>query len=454
MQAGKSPLNNKEEKERMANLVAIVGRPNVGKSTLFNRLTKSRHAIVSNEAGTTRDRQYGKCDWNGKEFSVVDTGGWVVKSDDIFEDAIRKQVMVATEEADLVLFLVDSLNGLTDWDEDVADILRRSSLPVILVANKVDNSGQQYDAMEFYKLGLGDPVCISAATGSGTGDLLDMVIEKLKNAPAEEEIEEDVPRFAVVGRPNAGKSSIINAFIGEERHIVTDIAGTTRDSIYTKYDKFGFNFYLVDTAGIRRKNKVTEDLEFYSVMRSIRAIENSDVCMLLIDATRGIEAQDMNIFQLVQKNQKSLVVVVNKWDLVADKSQKVIDSFKNAIYQRMAPFNDFQIVFASALTKQRVFKVLEMAKEAYLSRKLRIGTSKLNEVMLPIVEATPPPSIKGKYIKIKYVSQLPNTRIPSFVFYANLPQYIKEPYKRFLENKIRENWKLTGTPINVFVRQK
>lgn len=454
MQANKSPLNNKEEKERMANLVAIVGRPNVGKSTLFNRLTKSRHAIVSDEAGTTRDRQYGKCDWNGKEFSVVDTGGWVVKSDDIFEDAIRKQVMVATEEADLVLFLVDSLNGLTDWDEDVADILRRSSLPVILVANKVDNSGQQYDAMEFYKLGLGDPICISAATGSGTGDLLDMVIEKLKNAPAEEEIEEDVPRFAVVGRPNAGKSSIINAFIGEERHIVTDIAGTTRDSIYTKYDKFGFNFYLVDTAGIRRKNKVTEDLEFYSVMRSIRAIENSDVCMLLIDATRGIEAQDMNIFQLVQKNQKSLVVVVNKWDLVADKSQKVIDSYRNAIYQRMAPFNDFQIVFASALTKQRVFKVLEMAKEAYQSRKLRIGTSKLNEVMLPLVEATPPPSIKGKYIKIKYVSQLPNTRIPSFVFYANLPQYIKEPYKRFLENKIRENWKLTGSPINVFIRQK
>lgn len=453
-QANKSPLNNKEEKERMANLVAIVGRPNVGKSTLFNRLTKSRHAIVSDEAGTTRDRQYGKCDWNGKEFSVVDTGGWVVKSDDIFEDAIRKQVKVATEEADLVLFLVDSLNGLTDWDEDVADILRRSSLPVILVANKVDNSGQQYDAMEFYKLGLGDPICISAATGSGTGDLLDMVIEKLKNAPAEEEIEEDVPRFAVVGRPNAGKSSIINAFIGEERHIVTDIAGTTRDSIYTKYDKFGFNFYLVDTAGIRRKNKVTEDLEFYSVMRSIRAIENSDVCMLLIDATRGIEAQDMNIFQLVQKNQKSLVVVVNKWDLVADKSQKVIDSYRNAIYQRMAPFNDFQIVFASALTKQRVFKVLEMAKEAYQSRKLRIGTSKLNEVMLPLVEATPPPSIKGKYIKIKYVSQLPNTRIPSFVFYANLPQYIKEPYKRFLENKIRENWKLTGSPINVFIRQK
>lgn len=453
-QAGKSPLNNKKEKERMANLVAIVGRPNVGKSTLFNRLTKSRHAIVSDEAGTTRDRQYGKCDWNGKEFSVVDTGGWVVKSDDIFEDAIRKQVMVATEEADLVLFLVDSLNGMTDWDEDVADILRRSSLPVILVANKVDNSGQQYDAMEFYKLGLGDPICISAATGSGTGDLLDMVVEKLKNAPAEEDIEEDVPRFAVVGRPNAGKSSLINAFIGEERHIVTDIAGTTRDSIYTKYDKFGFNFYLVDTAGIRRKNKVTEDLEFYSVMRSIRAIENSDVCVLLIDATRGIEAQDMNIFQLIQKNQKSLVVVVNKWDLVADKSQKVIDSFRNAIYQRMAPFNDFQIIFASALTKQRVFKVLEMAKEAYLSRKLRIGTSKLNEVMLPLVEATPPPSIKGKYIKIKYVSQLPNTRIPSFVFYANLPQYIKEPYKRFLENKIRENWKLTGSPINVFVRQK
>ena len=435
-------------------LVAIVGRPNVGKSTLFNRLTKSRRAIVSDEAGTTRDRQYGKCDWNGKEFSVVDTGGWVVNSDDIFEEQIRKQVVVATEEADLVLFLVDTQNGLTDWDEDVATILRRSKLPVILVANKVDNSGQQYDAYEFYKLGLGEPVCISSSTGSGTGDLLDIVLEKLQNVKDETDIEEGIPRFAVVGRPNVGKSSIINAFIGEDRHIVTDIAGTTRDSIYTRYDKFGFDFYLVDTAGIRRKNKVTEDLEFYSVMRSIRAIENSDVCVLMLDATRGIEAQDMNIFQLIQKNQKSLVVVVNKWDLAEDKSQKAITYFQDTIRQRLAPFTDFPIIFASALTKQRIFRVLETAKQVYLNRKVKIGTTKLNEVMLPLIEATPPPSVKGKYIKIKYCSQLPNTQIPSFVFYANLPQYVKEPYKRFLENKIRENWTLTGSPINVFIRQK
>ena len=435
-------------------LVAIVGRPNVGKSTLFNRLTKSRRAIVSEEAGTTRDRQYGKCEWNGKEFSVVDTGGWVVNSDDIFEEEIRKQVMVATEEADMVLFLVDAQNGLTDWDEDVAAILRRSKLPVILVVNKVDNNNQYYDAYEFYKLGLGDPQCISSASGSGTGDLLDLVLEKLQGVKDEDDIEDGIPRFAVVGRPNAGKSSIINAFIGEDRHIVTDIAGTTRDSIYTRYDKFGFDFYLVDTAGIRRKNKVSEDLEFYSVMRSIRAIENSDVCILMIDATRGIETQDMNIFQLIQKNQKSLVVVVNKWDLVEDKSQKAIKFFEDAIRNRMAPFTDFPIIFASALTKQRIFKVLETAKEVYLNRKVKIGTTKLNEVMLPLIEATPPPSIKGKYIKIKYCSQLPNTQIPSFVFYANLPQYVKEPYKRFLENKIRENWQLTGSPINIFIRQK
>lgn len=437
----------------MANLVAIVGRPNVGKSTLFNRLTKTRQAIVSDEAGTTRDRQYGKCDWNGKEFSVVDTGGWVVKSDDIFEEEIRKQVIIATEEADLILFLVDITTGVTDWDMDVATILRRTKLPVILVANKTDNNELIYNAAEFYKLGLGDPMCISSATGSGTGDLLDNVINKLKDTGAET-IEEGIPRFAVVGRPNAGKSSIINAFIGEDRNIVTEIAGTTRDSIYTRYDKFGFDFYLVDTAGIRRKNKVTEDLEFYSVMRSIRAIEHSDVCILMIDATRGIEAQDMNIFQLIQKNNKSLVVVVNKWDLVENKDQKVMDTFENAIRNRMAPFTDFPIIFASALTKQRIFRVLETAKDVYLSRKIKIGTSKLNEVMLPLIEAFPPPSIKGKYIKIKYVSQLPNTQIPSFVFYANLPQYIKEPYKRFLENKIRSNWKITGSPINIFIRQK
>ena len=437
----------------MGNLVAIVGRPNVGKSTLFNRLTQSRKAIVSDTAGTTRDRQYGKCSWNGREFSVVDTGGWVVKSDDIFEDAIRRQVIVATEEADLVLFVVDVETGLTDWDEDVALILRRTELPVILVANKVDNSGEYYTAAEFYKLGLGEPQCISAATGGGTGDLLDLLLTKL-NTDDSEEVEENIPRFAVVGRPNAGKSSLINAFIGEDRNIVTEIAGTTRDSIYTRYDKFGFDFYLVDTAGIRRKNKVTEDLEFYSVMRSIRSIENSDVCILMIDATRGIETQDMNIFQLIQKNNKSLVVVVNKWDLVEDKSQQAIDTFLNAIRNRMAPFVDFPIIFASALTKQRIFKVLETAKEVYLNRKMRIGTSKLNEVLLPLIEAFPPPSVKGKYIKIKYVAQLPDTQIPSFVFYANLPQYVKEPYKRFLENKIRENWSLHGCPINVFVRQK
>ena len=437
----------------MPNLVAIVGRPNVGKSTLFNRLTKSRQAIVSSEAGTTRDRQYGKCEWCGREFSVVDTGGWVVNSDDIFEEEIRKQVIIATEEADLVLFLCDIKNGVTDWDQDVAQILRRAQLPTLLVANKADDGKDLYGQYDFYKLGLGDPHCISAATGSGTGDLLDKVLELLPEKK-DDGLEDGIPRFAVVGRPNAGKSSLINAFIGEERHIVTDIAGTTRDSIYTRYDKFGFDFYLVDTAGIRRKNKVTEDLEFYSVMRSIRAIENSDVCILMIDATRGIEAQDLNIFQLIQKNNKSLVVVVNKWDLVEDKTQVVIDTFETAIRERMAPFRDFPIIFASAVTKQRIFKVLETAKQVYLNRKARIGTTKLNEVMLPLIEATPPPSIKGKYIKIKYVSQVPDTQIPTFIFYANLPQYVKEPYKRFLENKIRENWTLTGTPINIFIRQK
>ena len=437
----------------MSNLVAIVGRPNVGKSTLFNRLTQSRRAIVSDTAGTTRDRQYGKCSWNSKEFSIVDTGGWVVNSDDIFEDAIRRQVLVATEEADLVLFLVDVSTGVTDWDEDVAMILRRAKLPVILVANKVDNNSEYYEAAEFYKLGLGEPQCISAATGGGTGDLLDLIIDKLPQENPES-VEEEIPRFAVVGRPNAGKSSIINAFIGEDRNIVTEIAGTTRDSIYTRYDKFGFDFYLVDTAGIRRKNKVSEDLEFYSVMRSIRAIENSDVCILMLDATRGVEAQDRNIFQLIQKNKKSLVVVVNKWDLVEDKSQKAINTFEAAIRNRMAPFVDFPIIFASALTKQRIFRVLETAKQVYLNRKTHVGTSKLNEVMLPLIEAFPPQSVKGKYIKIKYCTQLPNTQIPSFVFYANLPQYVKENYRRFLENKIRENWSMHGCPINVFIRQK
>ncbi len=436
----------------MSNLVAIVGRPNVGKSTLFNRFTQTRHAIVSDEAGTTRDRQYGKCEWGRNEFSVVDTGGWVVNSDDIFEEEIRKQVQLATDEADVVLFLVDGHNGVTDLDEAVASILRRSKKPVILVCNKVDNN-EVYLAAEFYALGLGEPHCISAATGSGTGDLLDLIIDTLpKNS--EETVEENIPRFAVVGRPNAGKSSLINAFIGEDRHIVTDIAGTTRDSIYTRYDKFGFDFYLVDTAGIRKKGKVNEDLEFYSVMRSIRAIENSDVCVLMIDATRGIEAQDMNIFQLIQRNNKSLVVVVNKWDLVEDKSTIVMKTFENAIRERMAPFTDFPIIYASALTKQRIFKVLETAKEVYENRRRRVSTGRLNEEMLPLIEAYPPPSIKGKYIKIKYCSQIPDTHVPTFVFYANLPQYVKEPYRRFLENKIRERWDFTGCPINVFIRQK
>lgn len=437
----------------MGNLVAIVGRPNVGKSTLFNRLTQTRQAIVSEVAGTTRDRQYGKCEWGGKEFSVVDTGGWVVNSDDIFEGEIRKQVKLAIDEADVILFVVDVENGVTDLDDEVASILRRSKTPVILVANKVDNNNQQYAAAEFYSLGLGEPYCISALSGSGTGDLLDLILSKFTQK-MDEVVEENIPRFAVVGRPNAGKSSIVNAFIGEERHVVTDIAGTTRDSIYTKYDKFGFQFYLVDTAGIRKKNKVSEDLEFYSVMRAIRAIENSDVCILMLDATRGIEGQDLNIFSLIQRNQKGLVVVVNKWDLVEDKTEKVLKTFENAIRERLAPFSDFPIIFASAQTKQRIFKVLESAEQVYKNRQCRIPTARLNEEMLPLIEAYPPPSNKGKYIKIKYCTQLPNTQIPSFVFFANLPQYVKDPYRRFLENQIRQRWNLSGTPINIFIRQK
>ena len=437
----------------MGNLVAIVGRPNVGKSTLFNRLTKTRPAIVNEQAGTTRDRQYGKAEWLGKEFSVVDTGGWVVNSDDIFEEEIRKQVLLAMEEADVILFVVDVMNGVTDLDMEVAGILRRSKKPVLMVANKTDNNDLQYNSAEFYSLGLGDPYCISALSGFGTGDLLDLIVSKFKK-DADEIFEEDIPRFAVVGRPNAGKSSIVNAFIGEERNIVTEIAGTTRDSIYTRYNKFGFDFYLVDTAGIRKKNKINEDLEYYSVVRSIRAIENSDVCILMIDATRGIEGQDLNIFSLIQRNQKGLVVVVNKWDLVEDKTVKVMKNYEDAIRNRFAPFTDFPIIFASALTKQRILKVLEAAKEVYSAKTTKIPTARLNEELLPLIEAYPPPSNKGKYIKIKYITQLPNTQIPSFVFFANLPQYVKDPYKRFLENKMRERWKLCGTPINIFVRQK
>ena len=437
----------------MGNLVAIVGRPNVGKSTLFNRLTESRRAIVSDEAGTTRDRQYGKVIWNGKEFSIVDTGGWVVNSDDVFEHEIRKQVEIATSESDVILFVVDVNNGITDLDMEVADILRRTKTPVILVSNKVDHNEKDYLSAEFYKLGLGAPHSISAATGSGTGDLLDVILETLGDRELNEE-DDNIPRFAVVGRPIVGKSSIINAFIGEDRNIVTDIAGTTRDAVSTRYTKFGFDFYIVDTAGIRKKNKVTEDLEYYSVLRSIRAIEQADVSILMIDATQGIGTQDMNIFQVIQRNNTGLVVVVNKWDLVDDKSHEVQMNFENVIRQRMAPFTDFPIIFASALTKQRIYKVLETAKDVFENRRSRIPTAKLNDVMLPLITETPPPALKGKYIKIKYCTQLPNTRIPSFAFFANLPQYVKEPYRRFLENRIRENWNLCGTPINVFIRQK
>ena len=437
----------------MGNLVAIVGRPNVGMSTLFNRLTETKQAIISDEAGTTRDRQYGRCLWCGKEFSLVDTGGWVRNSDDIFEEAICDQVTLALEEADVILFVVDAMNGLTDLDMEMASMLRRSKKPVLVVANKVDTYEMQYTTAEFYSLGLGDMHCISAANGSGTGDLLDEIISKFTKE-ADELPEDNIPRFAVVGRPNAGKSSIINVFLGEERNIVTNIAGTTRDSILTRYTKFGFDFYLVDTAGIRKKGKVNEDIEYYSVLRSIRAIENSDVCILMIDATRGIESQDLNIFSIIQRNQKSLVVVVNKWDLVEDRSEKVQKFFENAIRQRVAPFVDFPIIFTSAVTKQRVFKVLETAKEVYLNSKTKISTAKFNEEMLPLIEAYPPPSTKGKYIKIKYCMQLHETRVPSFLFFANLPQYVKEPYKRFLENKIRDKWNFHGVPMNIFIRQK
>ena len=438
----------------MSQIVAIVGRPNVGKSTLFNRLTGTRTAIVDDTAGTTRDRQYGKVDWNGKEFSIIDTGGWVVNSDDIFEGEINKQVLLAIEQADEIMFVVDAMNGVTDLDDHVAETLRKSRKPVVLVANKVDNDWL-YNIAEFYKLGLGEPMPVSAVSGFGTGDLLDVVVEKLPEPnPDEEAPLDDLPKFAIVGRPNAGKSSLINAFIGEDRHIVTDIAGTTRDSIYTRYNKFGFDFYLVDTAGIRKKNKVHEDIEYYSVIRSIRAIEASDVCILMIDATRGIEAQDQAIFGLIQRNKKGLVVCVNKWDLVEDKSNEAIRHFEEAIRARFAPFTDFPIIFASALTKQRIHRVLETAVKVYENRRRTVPTSVLNKVMLEAVAAYPPPANKGKYIKIKYVTMLKGSPVPTFIFFCNLPQWVKEPYRRYLENKIRENWDFCGTPIQVFMREK
>ena len=404
-------------------------------------------------AGTTRDRQYGKVDWCGREFSIIDTGGWVVNSDDIFEGEINKQVHVAIEEADVILFVVDAANGVTDLDDHVAQILRRSKKPVILVANKTDIVEAQFNVPEFYSLGLGDPYDISATSGSGTGDLLDIIVKDLPEA-ADEEHEEHVPRFAIVGRPNAGKSSIINAFIGEDRHIVTDIAGTTRDSIYHRYNKFGFDFYLVDTAGIRKKQKVNEDIEYYSVIRSVRAIENSDVCILLIDATRGIEAQDASIFSLIQRNKKGLVVCVNKWDIAEDKSLQAQKRLEAAIRDRFAPFTDFPIIFGSALTKQRIYKVIETAVDVYRNRSRIIPTSQLNNYMLEVVAETPPPSNKGKFVKIKYVTMLKDSVIPTFVFFCNLPQWVKEPYRRFLENKIRSRWDFHGTPVSIFMREK
>ena len=434
-------------------LVAIVGRPNVGKSTLFNRLVGHRQAIVDETAGTTRDRHYGKTDWNGKEFSIIDTGGYAVNTDDIFEDDIRRQVMLAIDEADLILFMVEVKTGVTDLDMMMAEILRRAKKRVILVCNKVDNYEMIYNSHEFYTLGLGDPFCISSMSGSGTGELMDEILKLLPEDCAAEQLE-DLPRITIVGRPNAGKSSIINAYIGEERNIVTNIAGTTRDSIYTKYDKFGKSFYLVDTAGIRKKSKVNEDLEFYSVMRSIRAIENSDVCVLMLDATRGIEGQDQNIFSLIQRNSKGLVVCVNKWDLVEERTSKAVKTMEEAIRNRFAPFTDFPIVFASALTNHHIYKVIEEAMRVFENRRRRIPTNKLNEFFLPLIDNYPPPAIKGKYIKIKYVMQIPDTKTPTFLFFANLPQYIKDPYKRFLENKLRSMWDLCGTPVQLFFRDK
>ncbi|RZN82558.1 MAG: ribosome biogenesis GTPase Der [Winogradskyella sp.] len=435
----------------MSSIVAIVGRPNVGKSTFFNRLIQRREAIVDAVSGVTRDRHYGKSDWNGKEFSLIDTGGYVVGSDDIFEAEIDKQVELAIDEADAIIFMVDVENGVTGMDEDVADLLRKSKKPVFLAVNKVDNNKRAEDAVEFYSLGLGEYYTIASINGSGTGDLLDALVEALPDTEEEEEVDE-LPRFAVVGRPNAGKSSFINALIGEDRYIVTDIAGTTRDSIDTKYNRFGFEFNLVDTAGIRRKSKVKEDLEFYSVMRSVRAIEHSDVCLLVLDATRGFDGQVQNIFWLAERNRKGIVILVNKWDLV-EKETKTAKEFETYIRKQIAPFTDVPIVFMSVLNKQRIFKAIETAVEVYNNRSKRIKTSVLNDVLLPIIESYPPPAYKGKFVKIKYIMQLPTPQ-PQFAFFCNLPQYVKEPYKRYLENKLREKFDFHGVPVSVYMRKK
>lgn len=433
-------------------LVAIVGRPNVGKSTLFNRLVGNRQAIVDDTAGVTRDRHYGKCEWCGREFSVVDTGGYTSNSDDIFEGEIRKQVKIAIDEADLVLFLVEVGTGVTDFDEEIADLLRRSGKPVMLVVNKVDSSDKVSDIYQFYSLGLGDPIDISSANGSGTGDMLDELVKRLPSDEKMVKEDENIPRIAIVGRPNAGKSSITNAFLGQDRNIVTDIAGTTRDSIESRYNKFGHDFILVDTAGLRKKTKVQEDLEFYSVMRAVKSIEQADVCILMIDATKGIEAQDMSIFNLIVKNKKGCVIAVNKWDLV-EKNSNTMKEYTEAIKKRIAPFVDLPIIFTSATQKQRILDLLNAAAAVWENYSKKIPTSRLNELMLEEIENFPPPSTKGKYIKIKFITQLP-TKSPSFAFFCNLPQYIGDPYKRFLENRLRKHFDFNGCPIQIYMRKK
>ncbi|HUX96627.1 MAG TPA: ribosome biogenesis GTPase Der [Bacteroidales bacterium] len=434
----------------MSKIIAIVGRPNVGKSTLFNRLTDSREAIVDQTSGVTRDRNYGRANWNGVEFSVIDTGGYVQNSDDIFEEEINKQVLLAIEESDLILFMVDVTIGIHDLDNSVAILLRRYNKKVLVVVNKVDNNERLPDATEFYNLGLGDYFPLSSINGSGTGDLLDAVVKNLPDS--EPEFIPEIPRIAIVGRPNAGKSSLVNSLLGEERNIVTPLAGTTRDSIYTRYRKFNHDFLLVDTAGLRKKAKVSEDIEFYSVMRAVRTIENSDICLLLLDATRGIEAQDLNIISLIQKNNKGMIVLVNKWDLV-EKEVNITTKYEKEIRYRTAPFIDYPIVFISAINKQRIHRVLELIEIVNTNRNRKITTAKLNEVMLPIVKNNPPPSLKGKYVKIKYVTQLP-IYTPAFAFFCNLPQYVKEPYKRYIENRMRELFDFSGVPVRIFFRKK